>query len=348
MAISDIIGLLGLEDIDSPQAQGLLGLGTAMLNASGPSTTPVSFGQALGQGLQGYTQGRGQAMDRQLKNRLTDAQIENYKTKKMSPGTDMQDESAIKRYLFRKGLPINDQQIFDQMMRAQQTMNLGGQQVVLDPSGGIRQSYNVTPKPEQMPEFQGRQDMARTTAAKTAEGNIVQYDTAVKSIDSITKIDELINQLNSSDAITGMGADLLKNVERAKVLIAGNKKSGKRVTDTEILDTMLGADVFPMIGALGMGSKGMDTPAERDFLRNVMTGTIPMNKQTLLKMAETRRNISQRSVDRWNDRVNRGELDDFFSYSGRRKETIGMPQLPEGKPQSSGIRKFNPQTGKIE
>lgn len=52
-----LMGLLG-SGPDDPQTQGLLGLASALLQASGPSTMPTSMGQALGQGLQGYNQGR--------------------------------------------------------------------------------------------------------------------------------------------------------------------------------------------------------------------------------------------------------------------------------------------------
>lgn len=52
-----LMGLLG-SGPDDPQSQGLLGLASALLQASGPSTMPTSMGQALGQGLQGYNQNR--------------------------------------------------------------------------------------------------------------------------------------------------------------------------------------------------------------------------------------------------------------------------------------------------
>lgn len=52
-----LMGLLG-SGYDDPQTQGLLGMSAALLKASGPSTTPTSLGQAFGQGLQGYQQGR--------------------------------------------------------------------------------------------------------------------------------------------------------------------------------------------------------------------------------------------------------------------------------------------------
>lgn len=61
---------MGLMD---PRTQGLLGLSSALLQASGPSRTPVGLGQVAGQGLigglQGYQQGQQQAQQQYMLNR---------------------------------------------------------------------------------------------------------------------------------------------------------------------------------------------------------------------------------------------------------------------------------------
>ncbi len=61
-----ISGLLGLDNTEDPMERakqaGLLGFGTAMLQASGPSLTPTSFGQALGQSVMSGQQMSQQAM----------------------------------------------------------------------------------------------------------------------------------------------------------------------------------------------------------------------------------------------------------------------------------------------
>jgi len=56
---------------------------------------------------------------------------------------------------------------FLEMKRNPQIMNLGGSQAVRAPGGGIGESYAVTPKPTDMPEFQAAQEMAKTTARET-------------------------------------------------------------------------------------------------------------------------------------------------------------------------------------
>ena len=163
---------------------------------------------------------------------------------------------------------------------------------------------------------------ATKVSGEAAERDTKQYEAATNAVPNIQKLNGVIDHLKTSDAITGMGADVLKNVERAKVLLANDKKAGKKVSDTEYLDALLGSDVFPMIQQLGIGARGMDTPAEREYLRSVMTGTVPMNKQTLIRMTEIRRDIAKRAVEKWNTRVKGGEVEDFFKYSKVPKSTI--------------------------
>lgn len=179
---------------------------------------------------------------------------------------------------------------------------------------------------------------AEVVGGKSAENDVAQFDTAQAARENAIKLDETLNVLKKSDVITGMGADILKNVERVKVLLANNKKAGKKVSDTEYLNALLGSDVFPMIKELGVGARGLDTPEEREFLREVMSGTISMNKDTLIRLAETRRNIAQRSMDRWNNRVKSGELDDFFKYANRPKSTIDYMPSDGSKNPSSNVR----------
>jgi len=141
---------------------------------------------------------------------------------------------------------------------------------------------------------------------------------------SIPKIDTLIDQLNRGDVTTGTAADIRLGFAKAQALLGG-KDAAKNASDTEIADVLMGSDVFPLIQSLGIGARGMDTPAERDFLRKVMTGTLTLEKDTLLKMAQLRKQALQRDIDRWDSRIDKGELDSYFKNTGRTKEKIGTP-----------------------
>ena len=171
----------------------------------------------------------------------------------------------------------------------------------------------------------GQTKYEETLGKIRAEQDVNIVETANKSKNNISKIDMTLNQLQNTDAITGFGADTIKNVKRFQAKVLKDAKAGKQVADTEILDAFLGSDVFPQIGALGIGAKGLDTPAEREFLRQVMTGTISMDKNALVKMTQIRRDIEKRAIDRYNSAVESGELNDYFSSTKRQKKLIDIP-----------------------
>ena len=94
----------------------------------------------------------------------------------------------------------------------------------------------------------------------------------------------------------------------------------------------MGSEVFPLIKSLGIGARGMDTPAEREFMRQVLTGRIGLNKETLLRMARMRSKEAGFQISNWNKRVNSGELDNFFKYSGVPKGILKPFTAPISKP----------------
>ena len=183
---------------------------------------------------------------------------------------------------------------------------------------------------------------AETVGAETAREDVDFVRAAQKAVGDLAKVDRTLNELYTSQAITGLGSEIFKNVERVKALL-GSDFAARKVSDTELLDALLGADVFPQIGALGIGAKGLDTPAERQFLRQVMTGEISMNRDTLIRMTEIRRNIQQRAIENYNERLERGELDRYFEITKRRKEPLTIPpaparSAPSGQRQPGGVR----------
>jgi hypothetical protein len=162
-----------------------------------------------------------------------------------------------------------------------------------------------------------------------AERDISQFGSAEAAVENLTKINEIIGELRTGDQFTGAFADIQKNIQKVQAKFAADKKAGKRVSDTEYLDALLGSDVFPMIGALGIGARGLDTPAEREFLRQVMTGTINLEKDTLVRLTEQRKRIAEKAIERFNNRVDKGELNEFFKYQGITPQKFEIPKPPE-------------------
>lgn len=169
---------------------------------------------------------------------------------------------------------------------------------------------------------------AQTVGKARAESDIKLATAAETAVNNLQKINTTLTELRESKAITGPLAEIRLNVERAKDLFAQDRKAGKKVSDTEYLDALLGSDVFPMIASLGIGARGLDTPAEREYLRKVMTGSIELNKDTLIRLTELRKNIEERAIKTFNEKVDKGELNDFFKYQNKKPEKLSVPTAP--------------------
>ena len=162
-------------------------------------------------------------------------------------------------------------------------------------------------------------------AAKT-DKDLVDLAT-ITATASLDKTGEVLDILETGEASTGMfaGLDLVKN---RFLSVFGNEEARKSATKTQVLEAFLGSDVFPMIKALGIGARGLDTPAEREFLINVMTGAKEMNKEAIIKLTELRRSINESVVEKYNKRLADGGLDRFQKAYGRPLEPIKLKFRP--------------------
>jgi hypothetical protein len=172
----------------------------------------------------------------------------------------------------------------------------------------------------------GETEVSKVIGKGIGEAQLATASAGEAAAENLTKINETLNELKTSKAFTGQFSDLQTNIAKAKAKFAADKEAGKRVTDTEYLDALLGSDVFPMISSLGIGARGLDTPAEREFLRKVMTGTIALERDTLIKLTETRKNIAERAVKKYNDKVESGELNQYFRLKGIEPRKIELPK----------------------
>ena len=175
--------------------------------------------------------------------------------------------------------------------------------------------------PQFNPKVQGDIEAYKKVAGKVGEENVALYDRAIKSSTDLPKINKLINLLETSSAPVGFGAEFFKNVNRIRAFL-GSEEGKTLASDSEKMDAYMGAEVFPLIQSLGIGARGMDTPAEREFMRSVLTGTTSLNKETLLELARIRKNASEGIIKNINEQTSSGELDSFYNASGKRKKLI--------------------------
>jgi hypothetical protein len=195
------------------------------------------------------------------------------------------------------------------------------QQRALRGAGAARSSTTV-----QLPASEV--EYSKTVGKTAGEADVAAFAAAEAAAGDLTNDYRAIELLRSGKPATGITADVELQFNRLKAAVGQDKKALEKVTSTELLNALLGQDVFKNIQALGIGARGLDTPAEREYLREVVSGTISLNQQTLIKMAEIRAAIKERAIDKFNKRVESGELDRFFEAAGRPKRTIEKPSAP--------------------
>ena len=173
-------------------------------------------------------------------------------------------------------------------------------------------------------DMKGQGKYAETVGTEVAKKDVALVTNVETAAKNLPKINQALDILKKGDPTTGIGAELVLNINRVRSQFLKDKKAGKSVTDTQVLDALLGSDVFPMIDALGIGARGLDTPAEREFLRNVFTGTIQMDKNTLIKLTEIRKNIAERAVKDYNDKLGSGYFTKYEEALGRKLDPVQL------------------------
>lgn len=124
--------------------------------------------------------------------------------------------SSIREWNTFQQMQPDQQKQYLQMKRASQIMNLGGSQVVRDPMGGApTESYQVTPKPEQMPEFKGKQQQAIEGAKTEAIPDRLKAESVNEAQLGMPQLEEDASYMNK----------LLEDIKTHKGLKAGTGMS---------------------------------------------------------------------------------------------------------------------------
>jgi hypothetical protein len=155
-----------------------------------------------------------------------------------------------------------------------------------------------------------------------------EYRAAKDAPEAIAKLDEIQGLIKSGNITTGIGAEYIQNANRLRAQFANDIKAGKTVSNTQLLESLLGSDVFPMISALGIGAKGMDTPAEREFLRQSFTGTKDFTPETLQRLTQIRRDIQMRAIKKFKKNNASGAYKKLFDMGAMMPDFSSIP--PEG------------------
>jgi hypothetical protein len=136
--------------------QGLLNAGSALADMSAPQYGPQKTAlQLITGGLQGYGGGAQNYLQNFYQDKMSQAQINNLQNGGLNT------PSSVREWQFYNQIPEDQRENYMRLKRADQVINLGGQQGVRNPvTGQLEQFYQVTPKPDNMPWFKGAQRAA--------------------------------------------------------------------------------------------------------------------------------------------------------------------------------------------
>ena len=155
--------------------------------------------------------------------------------------------------------------------------------------------------------------------------------------DTLAKLDEPMFLGRFSEAKTelakvlqGMGVDSSDQNAFGEWLQTGN--------NTLEMRALLGQQVFQAIGELGIGARGLDTPAERQFLIEVMAGQPGQTKGFLQALLKDRMSKQESIIKRYNNALGEGRLDRFSRLARRPLSPIDISMFEDaGQPTIQGV-----------
>jgi len=162
--------------------------------------------------------------------------------------------------------------------------------------------------------------------AKLVEQDMKDLEAVRKAHNNIKKLDEVLRIIEEGKPNLGALQNVKQRLNELVAQFTNSSEAAERATDTQLLEALLGSDVFGMIAILGIGARGIDTPAERDFLIKVMTGEIKMTPEALKEMTYYRRKYSRQVIDEYNERLDNGYYADY--QRSRKLNRIEVNPLP--------------------
>lgn len=162
--------------------------------------------------------------------------------------------------------------------------------------------------------------------AKVADQLFTLDQVAKAAPQQIENIDEQIKLLDEGKVNVGFLGQIEQGVGQIRALL-GDKEAAKAVTNTQVLESALGADLIGQIKSAGLTTRSFDTPKEMENLRAALVGSTKLEPATLKKIAELRKKNLKLVINEYNRKVKSGSYERMYSlYNERPSEiTLGAP-----------------------
>ena len=207
------------------------------------------------------------------------------------------------------GMPDND---FAADMRA----------IIVGGSGGTNVEVNIE---------QERENAWMSAAVKPQLERIMDIEDGLPKLESqIKKIYAMQDILDSADEgkiTTGVLEPIITQMTR--FANAMGLENADQAINAELLQAAMGSDVFPLIGALGIGARGLDTVEERKFLQASFTGDLSMNIESLRKLTDKRLEVLLDAANLYNQRRTTMRDDGYSVFFGNYEQYVRQGKMPE-------------------
>jgi hypothetical protein len=170
-----------------------------------------------------------------------------------------------------------------------------------------------------------------------AEQDLNKFTAAQGAPKQIESAQQTLNLLDKG-AITGLGANYKLNLARALNVVGAN--NDEVIKNTEQLVANRGQAVLNNIKTSGLGAGQGFTDKDRQFLENVVGGTISLNDKTLRDLANIEIKTAKALANNWNSRLS-SIPKEAIAGSGIGK--VELPAITSAKPSSQ-----TPQIGQVQ
>ena len=163
---------------------------------------------------------------------------------------------------------------------------------------------------------------------KVTEELFTLNKTAVSAPAQIKGIDQQISLLKQGKVNVGFTGEIEQGLAKIRGLL-GDEKARGSVTNTQLLESLLGNDLIKAISNAGLTTRSMDTPKELENLRIALTGSNKLEESTLLAIANLRRKNLVAIVDERNKLLKSGALNQLSAaYGGGALTEITLDEPP--------------------
>ena len=226
---------------------------------------------------------------------------------------------------------ISSRQTFERFAVTPTMANLQNEFRLLDKVGENAGGAPIGISPTDRKEYYYARAFGENNAVAASERDNKLYDKVESAQKVNDKVGLMLARLDTMDAEFGGKLQDWKTGLNAIVAEFGDEAAMRKATDAQFMAALQGSTVFELLKILGIGARGLDTPAEREFLQEVIAGRNTLTHGALVRMALSRASQGNDIYEQWNKKTYDGSLRAWYDFNNT-SEKIYAPNifLPKG------------------